>query len=124
MTRDSNLNVGEEGYTLDIKDIVTASFSHDKGMLYAGTIFTQIMSQSTSLDIIPKGMARDYPQYKVRSILLDVARFYMPLEYLTEVSKYAAYFKLKELHIHINDNGGETPYLSRIESKKYPGLNK
>lgn len=122
--RNDALTVGEEGYTIDIKDIVVAEFSHDKGMLYAGTTLTQIMSQSETLNTVPKGITRDYPQYEVRSILLDVARLYMPLDYLAEVSKYAAYFKLNELHLHINDNGGETAYSFRIESLKYPELNK
>lgn len=123
-SEDASLNIGKEGYTLDIQDFITASFSHEKGMLYAGTTLTQIMSQSEELNSVPKGSARDYPQYQVRSILLDVARFYMPIDYLTEMTKYAAYFKLNEIHLHINDNGGETPYSFRVESKKYPEINK
>lgn len=55
--------------------------------------------------------------------MLDVARFYMPLDYLEEVTKYAAFYKQNEIHIHINDNGGEQSTAFRVESKKYPAIN-
>ena len=73
--------------------------------------------------LLPKGLMRDYPQYQVRSTMLDVARFYMPLDYLEEITKYAAFYKLNEIHVHINDDGGEQSTAFRVESKKYPAIN-
>ena len=119
---DDTLSVGEEGYTIDIDDITTVKATSYTGIVYAGATITQIMMQ-TDDHSMPKGLMRDYPQYKVRSTMLDVARFYMPLDYLEEVTKYAAFYKQNEIHIHINDNGGEQSTAFRVESKKYPAIN-
>ena len=119
---DETLTVGEEGYVLAIDDIAQVSAPEYKGVVYAGATIAQILMQSAG-NTLPKGLMRDYPQYEVRSTMLDVARFYMPLDYLEEVTKYAAFFKQSEIHIHINDNGGEQSTAFRVESKKYPEIN-
>ena len=122
LSLDENLSVlGEEGYTLDTADVTAISAPTAKGVLYGGTTLVQILMQNERA--LPKGMIRDYPAYEVRSCMQDVARFYMPLDYLEEVTKYMAFFKLNEFHVHINDNGGEQAHALRVESKKYPALN-
>ena len=119
---DEELQVlGQEGYTLDTADVAVISAPSAKGILYGGTTLVQILMQNENS--LPKGMIRDYPAYEVRSCMQDVARFYMPLDYLEEVTKYMAFFKLNEFHVHINDNGGEQAHALRVESKKYPELN-
>lgn len=120
---DNTLTVGEEGYTMDIGDILTVKAPAKKGLLYAGTSISQILYQDNTHTKIPKGLVRDYPQYAVRSVMLDVARFYMPIDYLVEVTKYAAYFKLNEIHVHINDDFGEQKSAFRVESKLFPQIN-
>ncbi len=119
---DKSLTVGNEGYTLDIDDSVTVKAPEEKGLLYAGATLSQMFMDNQNL-LLPKGLMRDYPQYQVRSTMLDVARFYMPLDYLEEITKYAAFFKLNEIHVHINDDGGEQSTAFRVESKKYPAIN-
>ena len=116
-----DLTVGDEGYVMEIDDVLTIKATTYTGLVYAGATVTQMLMQSGNA--LPKGMMRDYPQYGVRSVMLDVARFYMPLEYLREVTRYAAFFKLSEFHIHINDNSGEQSHAFRLESKQYPALN-
>lgn len=122
-----NLNnekyLGEEGYTVEISDMVTISAYNLTGVLYAGTSLTQILYQDDEHNSIPKGVIRDYPQYEVRSLGFDCARFYIPLDYLEEITKYMAYFKLNEAHIHLNDDLGEQAYAFRLESKLYPVIN-
>lgn len=94
----------------------------DKGIKYAGATIAQIMMQ-TDNNSMPKGLMRDYPEYEVRSTMLDLGRFYMPLDYVEEVTKYAAFYKLNEIHLHINDNNGEVNPSFRVESKLYPEIN-
>lgn len=113
--------LGEEGYTLQTADVVSIQAPSAKGVLYGGTTLVQILMQEGNS--VPKGQIRDYPAYEVRSCMQDVARFYMPLDYLEEVTQYMAFFKLNEFHVHINDNGGEQGRALRVESKKYPELN-
>lgn len=119
---DESLTVGEEGYCMDIDDILQVTAPEYVGIVYAGATITQMLMNAEN-GTIPKGLMRDYPQYKVRATMLDVARFYMPLEYLEEVTMYAAFFKINEFHNHINDNNGEQNYAFRIESKLYPEIN-
>lgn len=115
--------LGEEGYAIEIADTVTVQAFATTGALYAGTTLTQILYQDESHAAIPKGLIRDYPQYAVRSIGYDCARFYLPLDYLEEITKYMAYFKLNEIHVHLNDDMGEQAYAFRLESKRYPVIN-
>lgn len=116
---DKDLTVGKEGYVLDIDDVLTVKAPEYVGIVYAGATITQMLMSGC----VPKGVMRDYPQYEVRSTMLDVARFYMPLDYLEEVTMYAAFFKINEFHAHINDNNGEQNHAFRIESKRYPVIN-
>ncbi len=108
--------LGDEGYTLEISDKLTVRAPHPKGAFYGGVTVVQILSASPDKRSIPKGKARDYPKYKVRSLLLDVGRAWTPMEYLTEITKYIAYFKINDLHLHINDWGGKGYEAFRLES--------
>lgn len=116
-------DLGKEGYSIDIDDVINIEVSTKLGALYAGVTLTQILSQDPGFDELPKGYIRDYPAYEVRGCMLDVARFYMPLDYLEEVTKYMAYFKINQIQVHINDDGGEQHESFRVESKKYPVIN-
>ena len=94
-----------------------------KGRFTPASPSPQILYQDSAHASLPKGLIRDYPQYEVRACMLDVARFYMPLDYLGEITRYMAYFKLNEIRLHINDNGGENDISFRVESKRYPQIN-
>ena len=115
--------LASEGYIIDIQDVVNVEAYDEKGILYAGMTLTQILSLNKETPTLPKGIIRDYPAYEIRAMMIDVGRFYMPLDYLEEVSKYMAYYKINEVHVHMNDTGGEQSAAYRIESKKYPEIN-
>ncbi len=110
----SACNGKEEGYELEATaDTVTVKASTAKGLLYGGITVVQ----SCYADgYFPAGKAVDYPQYPVRSGMVDVARLYMPIEELTEITKYMAWFKYNEIHVHINDNGKNNYSAFRLES--------
>ncbi|CEG28829.1 discoidin domain-containing protein [Bacillus sp. B-jedd] len=121
---EANTSFGKEGYLLEIGNTITITASEPKGVLYGGTSITQILYQSPTKDTIPKGVARDYPKYEIRSGMIDVGRMYIPLEYVEEMTKYMAWFKLSEMHMHINDfRAGANYEAFRVESKKYPEIN-
>lgn len=112
--------LGDEGYYMDIDDVVTISSPTKQGLIYGGASITQIIYQSDDLTA-PKGLARDYPQYEVRAGMIDVGRMYIPLEYLKEITIYMSYYKMNEAHIHINDYWGQSGYSAfRLESEVYP----
>ena len=115
--------LGDEGYTIEIGDVVKATALTTKGVLYAGTSIVQILSADEAKASLPRGLVRDYPAYAVRSCMFDLARFYMNLSYLDEVARYMAYFKCNEIHAHLNDNGGEQKRCFRLQSLRYPEIN-
>ena len=105
--------LGGEGYLLDASDKITVSAPTAKGLLYGVITFLQ----SCYADgYFPCGKVKDYPAYAIRSGMIDVGRCWIPMDYLTEMTKYFAWFKLNEIHIHLNDNvtGGKGYF--RLES--------
>ena len=116
--------VGNEGYILAIDDYITIHAATYKGMIYGATSVTQILYQNKKTNTIPKGIARDYPKYEVRAGMIDVGRMYIPLDYLKELSIYMSWFKLNEIHVHINDYWNQSGYSAfRLESETYPMIN-
>ena len=113
--------LGEEGYYLDIQDQVIITAADDAGLYYGGVSIAQILYQNKAA--IPKGIARDYPAYEIRSGMIDVGRRFIPLDYVAEIVRYMSWFKMNEIHLHINENGGEYDSGFMIESKRYPQLN-
>ncbi|MEG2117821.1 MAG: family 20 glycosylhydrolase [Clostridia bacterium] len=108
-----NDTIGSEGYTLEISDSVTIQSNTEQGFFYG--IIT-ILQSIYADGYVPCGSAVDYPMYPVRSGMVDVARAYVPLEYVEEITKYMAWFKMNEIHLHINDQGANGYAIFRLES--------
>ena len=107
-------NVGNEGYLLEATSSkITITAATDIGLLYGGTTVVQSLSVDKAF---PCGNAVDYPEYAVRSGMLDVGRAWVPLDYVEEITKYMAYFKMNEIHLHINDDGVNGYSGFRLES--------
>ncbi len=109
----SDASLGDEGYTLDAGKSVVIAANTGKGLLYG--IITLLQSHYAD-GFMPVGKIRDWPAYPVRSGMIDVARAYIPLEYVEEITKYFAWYKLNEIHLHINDNGANGYNIFRLES--------
>lgn len=119
VTDKSDADLGDDGYTMEVtEDTVTIKAPEDIGLLYG--IYTVL--QSVKADgYVPCGKARDYSYYSVRGGMLDIARAWLPLEYVEEITKYFSFFKLNEIHLHINDAGANNYSAFRLESD-VPGL--
>ncbi len=106
--------VGEEGYTLDSTETkIYIKAATDTGLLYGGIT----VCQSFYADgYFPVGSAVDYPSYPIRSGMIDVGRAWIPLEYVEEISRYMVWFKMNEIHLHINDEGSNGYSAFRLES--------
>jgi hexosaminidase len=66
---------------------------------------------------IPAVEISDAPRFRYRGILLDVARYYFPPEFLFKLVDMLALYKFNVLQLHLTDDQGW-----RIEIKKYPRL--
>ena len=123
--------IGNEGYLFQIGDSVVISAHTSAGVFYGTRTALQILLQDSTKTHIPKGTARDYPQYAERGFMLDVGRKFFPISFLEDYVKFMAWYKMNDFHIHFNDNeigGGDSPdwmhkYAAfRLDSARFPGL--
>ena len=122
--------LGDEGYRMEIdaEKGITLSATTKTGLFWASRTLLQMLQQGNGS--VPCGKAMDIPRYKVRGFLLDVGRLPIPMSYIKDVVRYMAWYKMNDLHIHLNDNfifheqyvdAGENPFVKsysafRLES--------
>ncbi|NOW95612.1 family 20 glycosylhydrolase [Mucilaginibacter sp. SG564] len=121
-------SIGEEGYYFKVDQYVTISALRYQGLFWGTRTLLQLLEHQTS---IPKGIARDYPEFKVRGFVLDDGRKFFSLQFLRDYVKLMSYYKLNDFQIHLNDNGfkkyfnnswDSTYSAFRLENTTYPGL--
>ena len=122
--------LGPEGYKITMSNgQVTVVAESPLGYVWANQTLKQLMRdeflRNGTLEIT------DVPKYRVRGILLDVGRKYIPMTYLRKLVDEMSYYKLNTLHLHLNDNeickdpkvDWSTKYAAfRLESSTYPEL--
>ncbi len=102
---------------------ITPSSINISGDTYQGTFYglqtiIQLLPTETAVKLqVPCATIMDQPRFAYRGLHLDVARHFMPLDFVKKYIDYIAYFKLNTFHWHLTDDQGW-----RIEIKKYPEL--
>jgi hexosaminidase len=122
--------LGDEGYRLTVGDSAAIAANTRTGVFYGTRTALQILLQDQARLHIPKGTAEDYPEYKERALMLDVGLRFFSLASLEGYVKLMGWFKLNDLHLHLNDEypGAEGPdwmntYAAfRLNSDRFPGL--
>lgn len=76
-------------------------------------------SDETSAILIPQLEIQDKPRFSYRGSMLDVGRYFFPVDYIKKFIDLIAYYKINTLHMHLTEDGGW-----RVEIKKYPQLTK
>jgi len=110
--------LGEEGYRLVVADDIRLSAQTDAGLLHAVQSLRQLLpARAQPGYALPHVVITDAPAYRWRGLSLDVARSFLPVEYLQKTIDRMALFKLNRLHLHLTDDQGW-----RIEIKRYPKL--
>lgn len=126
----SDKRLGEEGYTLKVTDRVVISAPKSKGLFWATRTLLQLAEQQEG-QALPKGTARDYPDYAIRGFMMDCGRKFIPMDMLRDYVKLMAYYKMNTFQIHLNDNAfprfyewdwNKTYSAFRLESETFPGL--
>ena len=116
-----------EGYRLRIGEKVEIEAPSEAGAFWATQTLLQLLEQGP----LPKGETLDVPQYRMRGLMLDVARKFIPIQYLHNLVRVMAYYKMNTLQLHLNDNGfrqyfgndwDKTSAAFRLECDTYPGL--
>ncbi|MFI3317468.1 MAG: family 20 glycosylhydrolase [Rikenellaceae bacterium] len=126
----SDESLGDEGYTIEIGDMITVAAQTPQGLYWATRSLLQIADDGVDGEL-PRGSIKDYPDYGTRGFLIDCARKFIPLHFLENYIDILAYYKMNLLHIHLNDNGlkkffhedwWQTYSAFRLESDTFPGL--
>ena len=121
--------LGAEGYKIAIANNVKIEATTERGAIWATRTLLQIAEQNGGN--LPKGNIVDYPDYEMRSFMLDCGRKFIPISFLHEYVDFMAYYKMNTFHIHLNDNAfkqyfghdwAKTPSGFRLESDFFPGL--
>ena len=123
---DSNLDLNDEGYTLDVTNSnVTIKSKTPQGLFYGMQSFLQLLPAEIENPTVVKGIAwtapavsiKDEPRFGYRGIMLDPCRHFIPVENIKKQLDVLALFKINRMHWHLTDDQGW-----RIEIKKYPKL--
>ena len=119
--------LGREGYTMEVGTCVRICAAERTGAYWATRTLLQMMEQGS----LPCGKISDSPEYGLRGFMIDCGRKYIPIDYLRNLVKVMAYYKMNTLQVHLNDNGfvyhhgndwDKTYAAFRLESEKFPGL--
>jgi hexosaminidase len=116
----SDIELEKETYDMEIGDAVTIRMSTETAAFWSTRTILQILKQNGTT--IPKGLVRDYPKYKVRGFMFDVARKPVSMDYLEMWVKQMSWYKMNDLNLHLSDNSFDNTYAGfRLESD-VPGL--
>jgi hexosaminidase len=115
--------VDSESYHLAVTQVeVTLSALRPVGLFHGLETIRQLLPPEVERAAparwtIPAVVIEDTPRFPYRGVLLDVARWYYPPEFLEKVIDLLALYKLNTLHLHLTDDQGW-----RLEIMKYPRL--
>ncbi|GAA5085316.1 hexosaminidase [Thermocatellispora tengchongensis] len=104
--------LGPEGYRLRVgEDGIDLTAGGPAGHFYGTRTLAQLGGSAPELTV------EDRPAFGWRGVMLDVARHFMPKEFVLRLIDALALHKLNVLHLHLTDDQGW-----RLESKRYPRL--
>lgn len=122
---DPGEEIVDEGYRLEVKPgSVHITASSAAGIFWGVQSFLQLCGPAIYVDggiqsplSIPCVTIDDKPRFGWRGLMLDVARHFMPLDFVKKFIDLLAMHKMNRLHLHLVDDQGW-----RVEIKKYPKL--
>ncbi len=130
IAKKADKKLGNEGYQITADGKITLTAPAAQGAFWGTRTLLQILEQNGG-ESIPCGTIKDWPDYEMRSFMLDCGRKFIPIEFLHEYVDFMAYYKMNTFHIHLNDNAfkqyfehnwDKTPSGFRLESDFFPGL--
>ncbi|NLN05855.1 MAG: family 20 glycosylhydrolase, partial [Clostridiaceae bacterium] len=108
-------DIGEEGYVIEVrKNYIKICGNSEKGVFWGTRTLLQWLKQG---HVIKELTVVDYPAYKERSSMIDVARKYFSVEYIKNHIRELSYLKYNYLYLHLTDNEA-----FRIECETYPEI--
>lgn len=112
-----NSNYSEEGYTIDVDDSVKVTGKPESGMDWAMVALLQMMEITPNAIHIPRVSIKDTPDSPYRSVMVDLARRWHPINTLYDIVLMCWWYKIRFLHLHLTDDQSWT-----LPNKRYPKL--
>jgi hexosaminidase len=117
-------SLGKEGYSLSVRpENIIVRATHGHGIFYGLQTIYQLLPAGADA-LAAKGPVsilavdvQDKPRYSWRGLMLDVGRYFYPIEFIKKYLDYMAMHKLNTFHWHLTEDHGW-----RIEIKKHPRL--
>lgn len=107
-----------EGYSLKIQPGAIQIMGSERGMFYGIQSLLQLFPRDFKGEAnIPAADITDAPRFRYRGMHLDVARHFMPVEFVKKFIRLISRYKYNYFHWHLTDDQGW-----RIEIQKYPRL--
>ena len=95
-------DTGKEGYLLKADDGgIHISSNGYTGCLYGTKTLEQVYYTQDGTYSFPKGVTRDFSQYEVRGVMIDIARVPYRLDALKDIVKTFSFYKINEVHFHL-----------------------
>ncbi len=128
----SLIALGNEGYRLEVTPhVVTIAAPGRAGLFYGTQTLLQLLPSEILRSpadsepreggkqdwVVPCVEIEDGPRFAWRGVMLDVARHFLPIDFLYKFIDALALHKMNILQLHLTDDQGW-----RIEIKKYPKL--
>lgn len=112
---------GDEAYTLRVSaNGITINGRTPAGVFYGLMTLGQLLrgnGTSACCEALPPLYISDFPRTRMRELMVDPCRIFIPFEELKAFVPEMARYKLNALHLHLVDDQAW-----RIEIKKYPRL--
>lgn len=107
-----------EAYSLAVNEKGVTIRGNEAGIFYGVQTLQQLLVSVGNGDILlPYSTINDEPRFGYRGLMLDVARYFYPVEYVKEYIDLMSRYKINRFHWHLTEDAGW-----RIEIKKYPEL--
>ncbi|WP_020387984.1 beta-N-acetylhexosaminidase [Kribbella catacumbae] len=114
-------NLGETEYRIDVTpDGARLSAGSEESLRYAEQTYRQLVDAATPVEdgvAVPAVHIADAPRFGWRGVMLDVARHFLPKEFVLRVIDAIALHRLNVLHLHLTDDQGW-----RVQIDAFPKL--
>lgn len=92
-----------EAYSLNIDDSVRIVGKDYKAVVWGAGTLLQLLSPSNEGISLPKLTIKDSPDYEFRSVLLDLARRWHPVDTVKQSIDLLSLYKINFMHLHLSD---------------------
>lgn len=106
--------LGDEGYRVELGPAAVITANTATGAFYGTRSLLQLLAKGGG---VPAGVARDWPRYPERGLMVDTGRKHFSYEWLADRIRECAYLKLNYLQLWFSENLGW-----RIESETHPKI--